>query len=133
MESKTSGRFHHYEPPQKPPAQAEDGSKGGGSGQDVNECEVPLPNVRLEEVGRSEYFSAKKTVPPVGTPVQVRRNLVGGRIAVEAARGNQSIGFLPTQYNYLLGCLKDGYKYKGKITASADSPTPRVVVDLFPA
>lgn len=135
MESSSSGRFHHYEPPQKPPAKPEGGAKGGGSGsgQDVNVCELPLPNVRLEEVGRSEYFLAKKTVPPAGTSVQVRKKLVGGRIAVETTRGNLSIGFLPTVNNYLLGCLKDGYKYKGKVTASADSPTPRVVVDLSPA
>lgn len=133
MESKTSGRFQHYEPLEKPPAKTEAGSKGVSNGREVNVCEMPLPNVRLEEVGRSEYFSAKKTVPPVGMPVQVRQKLVGGRITVETTRGNQSIGFLPTERNYLLGCMKDGYKYKGKVVASADSPTPRVVVDLFPA
>ena len=135
MESSSSGRFHDYKPPQKAPAQVEGSSTGGGGGggaSDVNICEVPLPNLRLEEIGRSEYFSSKKTVPPVGTPVQVRQTLVGGRIAVETTRGNQPIGFLPTERNYLLGCLKDGYKYKGKVTASADSPTPRVVVDLSP-
>ena len=132
MESSSSGRFHHYNTPKQSPPVGGDPA-GGGKGQEINVCDVPLPNVRLEEVGGSEYFSARRTVPPVDTPVQVRQRLVGGRIAVETTRGNQSIGFLPTTNNYLLGCLKDDYKYKGKVTASADSPTPRVVVDLFPA
>lgn len=131
MESSSGGRFDHYATP-KPPAPIEGGPKGGtGISPEIDTCEIPLPNVRLEEVGTSEYFSGRKTVPPVGASIQVRTNLVGGRIAVETTRGNQSVGFLPTQFNYLLGCLKDGYKYKGKVTASADSPTPRIVVDLF--
>jgi hypothetical protein len=131
MESSSGGQFHHYSTP-KESGTAEGSPKGGGKGQETNVCDMPLPNVRLEEVGRSEYFIAKKTVAPIGTSVQVRKNLVGGRIAVETTRGNQSIGFLPTGKNYLLSCLKFGYKYKGKVTASADSPVPRVVVDLFP-
>ena len=81
MESSSSGRFDHYASP-KPPAPAEDGPKRGGKGQEVNVCEIPLPNVRLEEIGRSEYFSAKKNVPPVGTSIQVRQKLVGGRYDV---------------------------------------------------
>jgi hypothetical protein len=132
MESSSSGRFHHYSNPALP-ASSEGSTTGGGKRSEIDVCEVPLPNVRLEEVSRSEYFSTKQTVPPAGTNVQVRKDLVGGRIAVETTRGNQSIGFLPTQYNYLVGCLKQGHKYRGKVTASADSPTPRIVADLFPA
>ena len=133
MESSSSGRFHHYNPPAKPEAQSSGSTTGSGGQPEVDICEVPLPNVRLEEEGRSEYFSARKTVPPAETPVQVREKLVGGRIAVETTRGKQTIGFLPTSKNYLLGCLKSGHKYKGKVTASGDQPTPKVVVDLSPA
>ncbi|HWY32684.1 MAG TPA: hypothetical protein VNX46_18105, partial [Candidatus Acidoferrum sp.] len=100
---------------------------------DVNICEIPMPSVRLEEEGRSEYFLSKSTVPPVGAAIEVREKLVGGRIAVETVHGRQSIGFLPTAKNHVLACMKDDFKYKGKVTASADSPTPRVVVDLSPA
>jgi hypothetical protein len=132
MESSSSGRFDHYATP-KPPTPSEGAPKGGGKPPEVDPCETPLPNVRLEEVGRSEYFLVKKTTPPSGTPVKVRKKLVGGRIAVETDRGNQSIGFLPTANNYLLACLNSGHKYKGKVTAAADSPTPRIIVDLFPA
>jgi hypothetical protein len=127
MESTSSGQFDHYATPNPPPTEV---GPRGGSSDELNVCEIPLPNVRLEEVGRSEFFSKKRTVPLAGTAVQIRQSLVGGRIAVETTRGNFSIGFLPTAKNYLLSCLKDGYKYKGKVTASGDTPTPRVVVNL---
>lgn len=132
MESTSSGRFDHYATP-PPPKQPQSSPKGGGKSEEMDACDIPLPNVRLEEVVLSEFFLNKRTVPAVGTPVRVRPKLVGGRIAVETTRGNQSIGFLPTTNNYLLGCLKDGHNYKGKVTASFDSPVPRIVVDLFPA
>lgn len=134
MESSSSGRFYDYSDPKPPatPRQSTGDAQGGTSGEDIDACKVPLPNVRLEEISRSEYFSSKKNVPGPDTNVQVRKDLVGGRIAVETIRGNQSVGFLPTQYNYLAGCLKSGNKYKGKITASSNLPSPRIVVDLFP-
>src|ERR1700690_546371 len=125
MESTSSGRFDHYSSPE-PPRPAEGAPKAVRKGQEVDVCQLPLPNIRLEEIGRSEYFSARSSVPPGGTSVQVRQKLVGGRIAVETIRGNRSIGFLPTSKNYLLACLKAGHNYKGTVTASADSPTPRI-------
>lgn len=134
MESSSTGRFNHYSeptPPTSPVGGKIGGTSGGRKGEEVDVCKLSMQNVRLEEISRSEYFSAKKTVPPDTTNVQVRKFLVGGRIAIETTRGNQSIGFLPTQYNYLVACLKQGHKYKGKVTASADSPIPRIVVDLF--
>jgi hypothetical protein len=131
MESSSSGNFHHYSDPVPPPQEDIVGSKPGSSGE-IDTCDIPLPNVRLEEIAQSEYYSVTTGVPPVGTAVKVRRKLVGGRIAVETTSQQQSIGFLPTQHNYLLACLESGRKYKGKVTASAASPVPRVVIDLAP-
>jgi len=132
MESTSSGNFNHYSNPA--PVVTEEAVFGRGKKlEEVDTCDVPLPNVRLEEIDISEYFSAKRTVPSEGTTVQIRNKLVGSRIAVETNRGNLSIGFLPTQYSYLLSCLRDGYKYKGKVTSSSSSPTPRIVIDLRPA
>ena len=109
MESSSSGRFHHYQGPPVPQGSGGGEQKTGGKGE-IDPCDAPLPNVRLEEVGRSEFISNKKTVPATNTSVQVRRTLTGGRIAVETTRGNLSIGFLPTACNYLLSCLKAGRK-----------------------
>jgi hypothetical protein len=83
----------------------------------------------LEEVARCDYFTAHHALPPVGTPVAVRTKLVSGRIGVETTAG-ELVGFLPTDYNYLLRCMKQGYTYAGKVASSILKPVPVVRVDL---
>lgn len=104
------------------------GTQPGGSG-DVPLCERQLAGVPLEEVARCEYFAAHASLPPVGTPVAVRPSLVGGRVAVETSSG-EVVGFLPTEYNYVLRCMKQDYSYAGEVTSSTAKPIPVVRVDL---
>lgn len=132
MESSSSGRFHDYsgsESPKRAPIETGVGT-GSGSEPGTDRCAKSIESARLEEIEKSEYFSKHANVPPVDTKVQIRKKLVKGRIAVETVKGKESIGFLPTKFNYLAGCLETGWSYEGKIIASSNKPIPRVVVEL---
>lgn len=124
-----TGRFTDY------PAGKKDNVGGGGGGgttggsSPVNQCEVALRDVRLEEVERCDYFSAHGSVPPVGTPVRVRKALVGKRMGAETFAG-EVVGVFPTKFNYLRTCIEQGYKYEGKVFSSQSGKLPAVVVEL---
>ena len=138
MESDAPSRFDDYTPPTrriKPPQKLpvsvpKAGGSGGGNAKQENDCELPLTDVRLEDVARCEYYSRHRTVPQIGGEIQIRRELFNGRIAVELASGNQIIGLLPTSFNYVLRCIADGYSYTGQVADSSVAPTPDIVVDL---
>src|SRR5581483_8310841 len=99
------------------------GRQGGRSGSDV--CNQPITE-QLEEVARSAYFQAHNLVPPVGTAVSVIQQT---RITVVTTSG-EVIGYLPTRYNYLAGCIADGFSYSGPVQASSNRPLPSVLVEL---
>ena len=138
MGSSGSGNFSDYSssPSKKKPSKKKSGNSGGGgsmggaSGKDP--CTQPIAGVSLDEVGRSEYYQANNAVPPVGSSVSVRAKLFHGRLAVENDE-HQVIGLMPTQYNFLVGCLSDGYSFAGSIISSSTTPIPRINVDLLPA
>lgn len=100
--------------------------------EEVDQCERRLTNVALEEVGRCEYIQAHRGPPAVGTTVAVRMVLVGGRLGVETVDGKEVVGLLPTEYNYLLQCMKQGYTYTGQVKSTSSRPVPVVRVDLEP-
>jgi hypothetical protein len=130
MGTQGTNKFKDY--PGTPRGGASGAKAGGPSSEDPGDvplCERRLTGVPLEEVGRCDYFRAHSTIPAVGTPVVVRKKLVGGRIGVETT-GGELIGFLPTDYNYLLRCMKQGYSYAGQVTSIAAKPIPVVRVDL---
>lgn len=140
MGSSGTGRFTDY--PGTPSGSSKTGS-GNGSGEGgqsgdgggvskTDQCLRVIENVALEEVARSAYFNAHKSLPPTGTAVAVRSSLVGGRIAVETIPALELVGLLPTEYNYLLQCMKQGYKYPGKVVSTTSKPVPVVRVDLEP-
>jgi hypothetical protein len=129
MGSTGSGRFSDY-----PPSKGKGGSPSGGPGdgrpaEPDDRCDRDLPGIALEEVGRSEYFTARRSVPGTGTSVHLRDTLLGPRLSIDTEAG-ESVGFLPTAFNYLVVCLKRGFSYSGKITSSALKPVPSVRVDL---
>lgn len=103
------------------------GSSGGSSGED--QCQQMMTGVVLEDVARCEYFAAHNAVVEKDLPVRVRKQLFERRIALENDSG-EIIGLLPTKYNYVAACMKDGYSYSGVVTASSTNPYPRVIVDL---
>jgi hypothetical protein len=119
MGSVSSGKFKDY-----PPSKGDDGPAGG-----EDRCEQDLRDVSLDEVGRSDYFRGHNSVPRVGTRVRLREATVGPRLSVDDTRG-ESVGFLPTEFNYLLLCMKRGFTYSGDVTASSDKPLPSVRVSL---
>lgn len=133
MGSTGTGRFSDY------PGTTSGSAKGKGTGlgnstgpAQGDQCERALRNVPLEEVGRCEYLQSHSDLLIVGMSVSVRTTLVGGRLGVEISGGGEVIGLLPTEYNYLLQCMKQGYTYMGQVKSARLRPVPVVRVDLEP-
>jgi hypothetical protein len=127
----TSGtdKFDDYKEPIKKPKKP--GSGGGGGGDEGgNRCILPLRNVLLEEVARSDFFSSSRSVPAVGREVEVLDTLVGGRVAVVTSDSGAVIGFLPVDLNYLRRCIEQGFRYEGAVTSSSSGRVPVVRVNL---
>jgi hypothetical protein len=99
------------------------GGQGGSSGHD--RCETSIEE-QLEEVAVSPYMTSHGGVPPVGTPVSLK---LGKRLEVMDAIGTV-IGFLPTQYHYLIQCIGQGFVYDGSVIKSAAGAVPAVLVSL---
>ncbi len=136
MGSTSSGKFKDY-PPSKGKKQKDEGGSGGhdssgssdrGLGRE-DQCTRDLVNVALEEVGRSAYFQAHNRLPIAGTTVRLRAERVGPRLSIDLATG-ESVGFLPTEYNYLLVCMKKGFTYSGEVVSLSESRIPSVRVNL---
>lgn len=136
MGSTGTGRFTDY--PGTPSGSSKTGSgngsegQGGGGASKADQCLHMIESVALEEVARSEYFVAHKILPSAGTAVIVRSSLIGGRIGVETVPALELVGLLPTEYNYLLQCMKQGYNYPGKVISTTSKPIPVVRVNLEP-
>jgi len=101
------------------------GKSGGSSGTD--KC-IETIQEQLEEVALCDYYISNNNVPPIGSTVSV---VIKNRIAIENTAG-ELIGYLPTQYNYLVGCIQNGYRYSGSIQVSTIDPLPTVLVHLRP-
>lgn len=82
----------------------------------------------LEDVATSDYFKKHGTVPLKGTPVIITST---SRIVAVDDKGDV-IGNLPTEYNYLLGCIEEGYQYEGEVTDSFTSPLPSTSIAVTP-
>src|SRR5690625_1930075 len=93
-------------------------------------CLEDLENVSLEDVGRMPYYEKFKEMPPMMIEVLVLNDLYNGRIAIQSIDDELIIGLLPSKYNYLLSCLKKGFKYEGHVIFSINNPIPRVMVNL---
>jgi len=138
MGSRNTGKFTDYPGTSNGSSKSGRGSgngsgdgRGGGAA-DKDQCLRVINNVSLEEVSKAEYFLTHKAFPPVDTAVSVRSNLVGGRIGVETLSEKELIGLLPTDYNYLLQCMKQDYKYSGAILSVKSQPIPVIRVELVP-
>ena len=133
MGSKGTNKFTDF--PGTPSSSAKgSGQSGAGKGgqPEIDQCERKLADIALEEVGRCEYVADHGGLPPAGMPVTLRTALVGGRLAVESVDSKEVIGFLPTEFNYLLQCTKQGYSYTGTVKSVRPRPVPVVRVDLEP-
>lgn len=121
MGSTGSGNFSDY----PGNTNAVKGVTGGESG--VNVCNRAVMT-RLEDVATSDYFQKNGSVPPIGTSVIIAFST---RIVALDDKG-VIIGNLPTEYNYLMRCLKEGYQYEGEVTGSNNAPLPSVQVAVTP-
>lgn len=117
MGSTGSSRFTDYSGSKKT-----DGT-GGTSGND--RCRQAF-SCDLEDVAQCDFFTKTGNVPAVGTELTL---VHAGRIFAATPEGVR-VGALPTAYNYLAACLRDGNDYVGVVTASALAPFPQVSADF---
>lgn len=125
MGSSGSGKFGNYRIGE---SNNIGGNGSGGPGE--IECPTLIENIKLEDIASSDYYKNNGTLPSAGTDVQLREVVHLGRVVVETVDSHVIIGNLPTQYNYLLACLKKGMHYAGQVISSGVSPISFVVVTL---
>lgn len=122
MGSSGSGRFSDYSGAGRQ-SDGNGGESGGASGSD--RCRQAF-STSLEDVGLYSYFSTTSTVPAIGTALTlVFRTRV---LALDAA--GAEVGALPTRFNYLAACMRDGISYAGVVTNSGILPAPQVDLDF---
>jgi len=124
MGSTGSGSFSDY--PGSSPKEGGQGAGGGGASGD-DRCARAF-SCTLEEVAYCDFFSANGDVPPADTALSVEQR--GRLFAVDAS--GQTVGALPTAFNYLADCMAAGFTYEGRVNASASAPVASVNVDFAP-
>lgn len=117
MGSSRSGRLSDYSGAHKT-----DGT-GGTSG--IDRCRQAF-SCKLEEVAQCDFFMQNSAVP--GTDVEL--SLIHERRIFAVTLDGAKVGALPTELNYLAGCLKDGNTYVGIVTGSGLRPLPYVSADF---
>ena len=120
MGSSGSGRLTDYPGSGK----AKTSSEGGDGGSPEDRCGKAF-SAQLEDVEQSAYYVNHKQPPPLGTVLEV---VHAKRIT--AVIGDETVGNLPTKYNYLAACIKGGYSYVGTVTTSKSAPTVIVSADF---
>ena len=124
MGSRGSGRISDY-----PGSSSSRTSGGTGSGNEdapQDRCARAF-TTRLEDVEQSAYYQAHGTTPPIGTPLEVVQHK---RLVAQTTSG-EGIGNLPTSFNYLASCMKDGWRYIGAVRSVASGPpTATISVDF---
>lgn len=103
---------------------------GSGGKSEKNDCRVSVPEVALDDVARCQYYEAHGNLPEIGTAVSARQELFKGRIAIQTSVENEIVGFLPPRFNFLLGCMQQGYQYDGEIISANTAPVPSVVISI---
>lgn len=102
--------------------------KGVTGGEDlVNKCERAVATV-LEEVETCDYYKKYGKVPSKGFYIKIELKV---RIAAVDENGDV-VGYLPTEYHYLLDCLTEGYVYEGEVAGSFETPVPSVYIAATP-
>ena len=125
MGTTRSGKFETYPSASGKSSQSWDSVKGGDS-----PCRELLSEIELEDVARCEFYQNKKKVPSVNTSVYLDPDPTScfGRLCIKTSQENLTVGFLPTEYNFLIQCLQ--YSYRGKVIHSESHPIPKVIIDL---
>jgi hypothetical protein len=131
MGSSGSGKFGTY---RIGAGQSTGGLGPAGSSNDDKPREIECPsiieNIRLEDVAISDYYINNQQLPPAGDIVTLHNAINNGRLVVKSRSNGETLGNLPTQYNYLYNCMKKGIIYSGVVIAADVTPVPFVVVTL---
>jgi hypothetical protein len=124
MGSSGTGRFSDYTSQKKGKKGAISNGNGSGGASGQNQCDQQII-ATLEDVERSQVFKEDKSIIKQGASFEIR--LVG---RVTAIISNKTLGYLPTEYNYLAGCMKSGKKYLGVILSVIETPVVRIQVQI---
>lgn len=127
MGSTGSGRFSDYSGSGRSSSgSGGDGGAGGGGSSGVDPCEQAF-SCALEEVAQCEYYEKNAELPEEGTEVEI---VIDGRLVAIDGDG-VTIGAIPTRFNYIAGCIEDGYEYVGVVSSASETPIPSVSVDFM--
>ena len=109
------------------------GSSGTGNFGDYKptgtRCDESI-DTELEDVATMPFYNPTKKLPTSGVAVRVRADPFDGRLVVEDVASGLALGNLPTSYNYLILCIKKGYRYEGTVSAASPRPVPTIDVHL---
>ena len=122
MGSTGSGRFTDYS---NSGASSGNAASGGTSGE--NKCERAFSS-DLEDIERCSFYIANQDVPALDSAVNISFDQ---RLIVVDTNG-LVLGNLPTKFNYLLACLKDGKNFSGVVSASSNIGVAMITVDVIP-
>jgi hypothetical protein len=124
MGSSGTGSFTDY-PGSAPALTKGGGTAGGSSGED--RCDKAFETV-LEDFEHSDFWRLRKALPKPGTTFTIQQS----KRLVAVLSNGESIGSLPTSFNYLAQCMKGGHTYEGRVTASVPGAVARIRVDVAP-
>ena len=106
------------------------GGQGGGGKLSNDRCGAKLDGISLQEVANCTYYREHESPPPKKSRVRIRKKLFGGRVAIEIQDTKEVIGLLPTKFNYIVPCMKDGWEYTGSIVDTSKAKIPKVIINL---
>lgn len=102
-----------------------------GNGGNERACPPQIEFIKLEDVATSEYYIMHQSVPSPGDVVELADSIYNGRLVVILSSTREILGNLPTKFNYLIECIKNGVHYTGDVHSSGVIPVPYILVNLY--
>jgi hypothetical protein len=96
----------------------------GGQGSD-DKCEKAFA-AKLEDIEHCDYYKKHGDVPKPKTVLEIAHK----KRVVAQTQAGEIVGNLPTSFNYLAGCLRQGYKYVGHVRDAKAGPVAAVSADF---
>jgi hypothetical protein len=127
MGSKKTSRFADYSESPKTTKTGSGATEAGGTSPD-DRCARAF-SATLEDVEHSDHFRNGGSTPAVGTTLRIAHKK---RVVAETLVG-EIVGNLPTAFNYLAACLRDGFTYTGIVRTSRKGPPMATVTADFVA
>ncbi len=115
MGNSGSGRISDY--PGSSPSGSSKSGAGNGNTPPEDRCAKAF-SARLEDVELSDFYQNHGRFPDVGTQLEIA---LRKRLVAQTTTG-ESVGNLPTSFNYLAACIKDGWRYVGSVESATSGP-----------